>query len=581
MDRLMTVSRRLAGFGVFAAIALCVSGWAVAADPVARQMAPADAVVVVEINRPLAVFDNPLVRDLWVILNESREFQKGRGTYDFERLVQVVRYFETSQGVDWRRGLEALTAGGIVVAVQGGKQATVTAIVTADQTKTTQRLLDTLHDLIRRQAGNAKDVIQSTRYRDQDCYQVGELHYAIVGPQVLLANRKTGLEGLLDRLLSGSEKTDADDPATAEAQPLLRVSANLKVLREEPKLQKGLKLPGEDANAVALLGGYLDLLARGDSVVAEAWLRERSLDVGVRVNAGTTGIMPGLRGFFAATSDATAAVPFQVSNAIFTASWYRDYAALWNARNELLQPEHIKRAEDENEKQIAAGQVGFVNVVKLLGPHFRVVAIPQSEIVYRLPLTERLPAAAVAVDVRDETAFREQVITQFEKFLKTPIAMFLGATRVSTHKEATLTALRLRDDPQAAADGSKIKYSFNPCYTLTRGHFVLGSTEEVVRTVVDELEKASKPQAADEPLTAGHVTDVQWLSLERVADELKGFQDRIVRGAVFGQGLSITEANHEVDVLRRFLVRIGGVKTRSTIGPETFEFQARIGHDEP
>lgn len=564
--------------GMLAAIFLVMATLVVAAEPTGRQIVPADAAVVVEINRPLAVLDNPLFRDLWAILNESTEFQKGRGAYDVDRLVQAVRFFETTYGVDWRQGVEALTAGGIVVALQAGKDAAVMAVVTCDQAKTALRLLDTAHDLIRKQAGqNANNVIQSTRYRERDCYKLGELYYSVTGSQVLLSNKRAGLESMLDR---ADQPVAAYDPPAGNREPLLRVTGNVKVLRDDPKFQKGLKLPAEDANAVALLGGYLDLLRRGDAVVAEVWLNEQAIDLSLRVNAGSQGMLPALRGFFAATTNATAAVPLQPSNAIFTASWYHDYSALWNVRTELLDAERIKRAEDENAKQVAAGQVGILDVVKLLGPHYRLVVIPQTENIYRFPLTERLPAAAIAVDVLNEGSFREQVIVQFEKFLKTPIAMFIGSAHVATHREATLTSLRLRDDPQAAAEGGRIKYSFNPCYTLTRGHFVLGSTEEVVRAVVDELERAATPQAAEESSTAGHVTDYLWLSLERAAKEIDGFQDRIVRGAVFGQGLSITEANHEIDVFRRFLVRIGGIKSRTTIGPDIFEIQARIGHDE-
>lgn len=569
------------GLAMFAAMATAAQ----AGEPAPRNLIPSDAVLTVEITRPLSVLNSRLGQDLWSILKASAEVEKRLASPAAGRIVEAARFVESSLGAGWREGFDALTAGGVLFAVRAGAEPTVYLVVTSDREETLRRFVDAAQKMIRsraEQAGAAgRGALIASTYRDHTCHQVGDAHYAVAGRRLLYSNRRSGLESLLDRLAGDAKSAPFNPPADLESAdapgspPLVRVVAHLKVLREDPNAQKRLALPSDNPGLIALLGGYVDLLRRADFAAATLSLKDAAVELHVRATAGSAGMVPSLRPFFATDSDAMAAPLLQPAGALYSASWFRDYSALWNARSELVTAERVKVLDDENAKQVQAGQIGVANLVKSLGPHLRVVAAPQREEVYRLPLAERLPAAALVVDVRNEQGFREQVLTQFEKFARSPIALFLGTIRSTSYKNATLVGLKLRDDDKTAGTGSKLRYSANPAYTLTRGHFIVGSTEEIVRTVIDELDRL----AAAPPVAAGasHVTDMQQLSFAQLGDEIKSLRDRFVRNAVLNQGLSVSEADCEVEIFRRVLARLGRLTTRTTLTADEFEFRLRIG----
>ena len=144
-------------------------------------------------------------------------------------------------------------------------------------------------------------------------------------------------------------------------------------------------------------------------------------------------------------------------------------------------------------------------------------------------------------------------------------------------RDAKITTIRFPERSEIAESEKRALYNFNPSYTLTRGQLLVGSTAEIVRDLIDELDRQGPPPAE---ARAERQTDRQELSLAGLSEFFKGYQERLVRGAVLGQGLSPAEAENEIAIFHDLLKRLGSVTTSHTISGDHFEIRLRLGPGE-
>jgi hypothetical protein len=564
----------------------------VRAEPAARELVSPDAALVVEVDRPLQLVDNSLGRDVWDLLRETNGVKQALSSPEFEKFRQVARFIEKSLGVDWQTGVRRLTADGIVVAIgQKTSQAepAVTAIVTAADEQTLKQFIDAILAEIHRSetsraanpSGKAADA-QVTKYRSYDCQRVGNGHFAVAGRRLFVSNSKAGLAAALDRLAGAAADKPFDPPASlrlvdsAGNAAAILVTANLKLLREDPKIRAGLTLPGNDPVPIVLLGGYLDLLRRADFAAAGLFVSGTSYELKIRFPVGVDGAYTGLRGYFASEPTESAPPLLRPAGTIFSAGWFRDYKKLWDARSELFSPDVVQKLEAENTKARSEGaKIGLADLVQFLGPHFRFVAARRQESVYKITLDEPLPALALVISVRDEPGFRQRVVPAVDSLLWLGVASAnLGEIKPTEYHGAKISTLRFTEKPDVTDPRKLILYNFDPSYSLTRGHLIVGSTAELVRHLIDEIERLGAEAATPRP---ERPTDRQQLSLHELSELLRGYQARIVRGAVLNRGLAPADAEKEVNVLHQLLNRLGGLTVGNLIADDHFEFSLRLG----
>jgi hypothetical protein len=293
---------------------------------------------------------------------------------------------------------------------------------------------------------------------------------------------------------------------------------------------------------------------------------------------GTDGAFAGLRGFFASETTESAPLLLRPPGTILTAGWFRDYRKLWDARSELLNPELVQKLEADNSKAQSEGaKVGLADLVQMLGPHFRIVAARPQETTYNVKLEERLPAVALVVSVRDEAGFRQRVLTAIDSLLWVGVASSnLGETRQSDYRGAKINTVRFSEKPEIADSDKRVLYNFTPSYSLTRGELIVGSTAEIVRNLIDELDRQAAAPRAAAPAEE-RSTDRQELSFTELSELLKGYVPRLIRGAVSDRGLSPADAEKEIDVLRRVLIRVGQLTSVTMIADDHFEISVRVG----
>ena len=531
-----------------------------------------EALLTVEISQPMRLTEHRLVNEAWSHLSESRQAQGRLGSPEFDRVHQAIRFVEAATGLPWQTALERLTAGGVVLTVASAQPPVADLVVTASDAE----LLGRVHEFVRGQlrervpAGRLENVLSETEHGGAKCYRLGDAHYALTGNRLIVASSAERLRERLDQLPVPARGPDGSQ------QPLLTARVNLEKLRGFPEFARNLALPSDDPGRTAFLGGWFELLRAGDAVEARVSLDAAAVDLFVRADVAVEELAPGLRRFFAA-GDERAAPPLEVPGTLYSASWYRDWGSLWGARGELLQTgarEKLEKGNEDIRKQFSAFKIDFIpsELMSSLGPHFRVVLARQVQPAYEVELNGRLPAGLLAIDLDDEETFRGQA---------TPLMRVVGLltafgrpgllTRKAEYRDADLTGLWYADDANSAATGNRVRFNFNPTWTIARGHFLLGSTGEIVRNAIDALER--EPELSSQ---AG-ATEVQVVDLSAAAGALADFDEGIIRGSVFENGWTVDDARREFAIIRKVLETLGRMETQAGFADGGFEYRVRIG----
>jgi hypothetical protein len=609
------------GFRFLLSIAIFIGcgPWLVTADPVvakgvsrdlvARDLASPGMALLIEVDRPLQLIDNPLGRDVWELVRQTSGMQQALASPEVDRFRQAAKFIEKSLAVDWHTGLARLTAGGIIVVVQPTKppaEPAVTVVVTAADEQTLQQFIDAVQVEIRRGANSAAatagnvaakanlnnkspaqkgPAVETTSYRSFSIHRVGNGYFSLVGRQLIASNSGDQLESTLDRLADPAAVPAFELPASLRLvdangnAPAILATANLKMVRDDPKTQAGLVMPASDTLPQFLLGGYLDLFRRADFAAAGLFVNGSAYEVKIRFPVGSEGAYAGLHGFFATESAASAPPLLRPTGTIFSAGWFRDYQKLWEARSELVTPERLTELEAANERARAEGlRIGIADFAQWIGPQFRVVAARQRETVYKRKVDERLPALALVVGLRDETAVRDRILNPADGLLLIALGKIIDDYKKIDYRDAKLTTFRFAENADATDPGKAILYNFNPAYTIFRGQLILGTTAEIVRDLIDELGRQSQAGTVSES-GVERATDRQEISLIEFGEFLRNFQDRLERGAVPGQGLSPAAAAKEIEIVHKLLKRLRSLTTSNVVAPDHFDIRIRLGGD--
>ncbi|MBS0261059.1 MAG: hypothetical protein JSS02_03810 [Planctomycetes bacterium] len=576
-------------------LAICAGTRISAGELTARHLADPKMAVLVEVHRPTQLAERALLRDLWQLFSQTQAVKRATDAGDFEKFRQVGRFLEKSLAVDWPTALARLTAGGIVVVVhppQGPGEPEVTAVFTAADERTLTQFMSAIEAELRRapETNNAAWPAP-LKHHDHLLQRVGSSIYAVVGKQLVLTNSQTRLESALDRLddlNAGSPRHPAfalpESLRLVDPQgerPTVLVTFNLQLLKQDPNLQRALQLPADEPMVPLLLGGYLDLLRRADFAAAGLFTENNAWTLRWRVAARESTAHPALRGFFApGVSDrpaAAAASLLQPPGTIYSASWYRDYSRLWHARQDLLTPRIVRELEsaDENLRELPT-QFGISDLLNWIGPQLRLVVARQREQVYRKKIEQRLPAVALVLSVRDETAIRDRVLAPADGLILFGLNKQIEGFQKLAHRDVRMTTFRFSDAAVGSDPSRQFLYHVNPAFVLTQGHLIIGSTAEIVRDLIDELKRESESTAAA-PSSDTASTDRQLIALDEFVVYLQELAEQLVQDAVRNRGEQRDVVERDLQLLAQLLNRIASLQAEIQIAPEHVDFTVRGG----
>lgn len=543
------------------------------ADAFERGLLHPEAVFVLEVQKPLEWAKHPSLNQVFKSLSNTRQARHALETPEFQRVLAARDFLKSASGQDWDQALSDLTAGGVWVGVTPKPNERATLVIAAANaeawTKLESSLLSTLKTL-------GQEPPKPETYQGIKAYRIENSFLAVVGHRLIAASQEADFKRMVDELL---KQPAAEPTASTGVQPSVSLSVDWKTVRKLPGLQKAYERPSSDAGQVAIFGGWLDVLGSTERLTANLNWPENSTEITLNLTASPVDADAPLAGFFAQSPQDVLAPLLDPPGTIYSASWFRDYAALWEQRAEVLTKEAVEKMEKGDRDirgQFAVIGAGFTpsELFRQMGTKFRVVLARSEKTDYRVDLENRLPAAALCVSLKDEKAFLKEA-----EMISRAMGLILAfdrqmLTKSTEHAQAKLKGFWFRDDEKASGQGNRIRYNFNPTWTVAREHFIFGSTRDIVAKVIDELDRQSAtPETA---LSTLRVTDRQLLSFTEFSKSLSDFREAILEGTALDRGFALPDAITEFDLAQDALSALGRLTTQAAFTEQGFEYQIKL-----
>ena len=560
------------GFLFFAASLLAADP--VRIDPLLLKPLPEGLVLQARIVDPERLVGHPLVQRITRLLETSQEWQRANaetiGLIQFTESIGFIDRQLKTVGVEG--GFQAIWQRGALVAIgEGGNDPPTGGVFLAQDEAAAKAFMEILQQWAETELGLKYEPVD---IEGTPVLAAGTLHVAVIGHRVAWANRAEAMQNVLKHMKS----VPTEGVAPTDPTLLADVHVSLAAVRKNPDFAKGLEVPASDFGQLTFFGGWTDLVRRHErlSIGLHAGAGEAvALRVGFRESA--TARPQELTPFFAHQAEKIAP-PLHPPGTIQTFSWYRDYAGLWNNRRQLVQAEVVDKVEKGDEdagQQLAVFGTSFrpSELISQLGPHFRIVSIEQEKVPYDKVIVEDvLPAAAFLVDLRDEEKFRKMT----DPFVRLIGLIQGGEQRVLTvrqdYKGASLLSFVFQETDEEVRKRPRDQYNFRVTSSITRGHFIIGTTPTVVQAVIDELDQPRGTQP-----DPGAFTERQHISFPRLARQLGRMQSSATRKIVLSTGWTVEKAEHEYQVALGLLASLGEAHVQLGDDADGFGIEIVIG----
>lgn len=554
---------------------LLVASSARAQEADVRSAAPTDPVLIVRVGPLNAAAENPVVAELLAALHDSPEL--ARRLDDAAADPQYAAAYALADRLELP--LDELL---VRLAGQGGFLAVTRELppkflvgLKGGDEALPARLVEQLTQMIVEASGGNAAAVPVKSMNGLDCRQIGPLWLTCSGSDLLVANDPLTLQAAIGRWIDADLVISA---ASDSPPPLLSAELDLATLKLLPQTYGPLAFPNGNPQLITFLGGWVDVLRQFNRLSLTVADQADQLEVVVRAHAPSSrSYKPGVDGFWA-DAEHRPAPRLHVPRQIYSASWYRDYGAMWSQREALLEAGVVEKIVEADEAaatqfEVFGTHLAPSSVITSIGPRFRVVLAQPSTSPYDTAVNDPLPAAAMCVELKDEAAFRDKVSPVF----RTLGLILAGEQQIAAveqdYRDARLTVMSLSEQPDVIRRGSLARYNFRVTHTITRGHFIAGTTPEIVHDVIDALDNES---IGLDPIAAGE-TEQQSLDLGAAADAIGALQNAFERGLILNSGWTDDEASQELEVWTQLLAAWESLATSTRYDDDSFEYSITIG----
>jgi hypothetical protein len=549
------------------------------APPDPLRLVPAQADLFLQVRQPRRLLERftslPAFR-------QAQQMQVVREFYDStnaRRFYQFLAYLEKRLGADRMELLDRLAGGGAVLAVKVGVDPPpVLLVVQGKDERLMREFVKVAEEIVNQELARQENPVRVARspYRGTEILHVADKAYAArVGSALLLSNKEQALKLALD-LNAGAGKGVADNPGIAAARkmlpprPLAWVWLNVETVRNLEQVK--VAVPQVELNPVLgpFVASWIDTARRSSFLCACLAQEGKDFLATVRLPRGRSGMGP-TAAVYLPPGDEPAPPLLEPKNVQYTASYYLDLGRLWKERDHVLGKE--ARVQLEKFEKNSGRFLGGVKLGKLLsqaGSHQRFLQTVQPEgTVYKKQPKQPVSAFAVVQEMRDP-AFAKSM----DGILRT-VALF-GAFQFNVkmvteeHAGCKIVSYRFPEGRTVKGDKDNVRYNFSPAFVKVGDQFVVTSTVELARELVDLLQK----EAGRKTTTASSVHAKVYAS--GVAAGLKATQDQLVTQLVLGQALSPAEAREQVAALFRLVEGLGRLDVESVYGPNSHRVDLRF-----
>jgi hypothetical protein len=583
----MRLSLRLAGsLASLALLAACATAETPRpAPPSPLRLIPKEADLLIEVHQPRRLVETVYGLEALKQLEVFPSYQELLASTPARRSRQLIAYFEKELGARWPELLDRLAGGGLALGVKVDPDPGPALLVVqgTDEVlvhKFARLGVEILEQELARQEDKERPVRGS--YRGIETVSVGkEFHLAAAGSALLLSNNARTLQRALDLHLGQEKGSLAEVAAVREARrllpadPLVNLWLKMENVRKGPVAAELYKTPRNDGTLTVLVGAYLDLLGRTPFVAAGLHQVPDGFLLTLRVPRGREGMGPE-QGLHLAPAGQPGSLPLlEPKGVLYSDSFYLDQGRIWTDRAKLFPEKQVKRLEgfDKNSGRFLLG-TRLSTLLTQAGPYHRLVVVRQ-QVGYKVQPKQRVPAFALVTDLRQPEAFAKAI----EPILRG--AAFFASFKVhlklveEKHAGCAIIGYRFKEDAPYPEDVNDVRFNFSPCFTRVGNQFVVCSTLELCRELVDLLQKEGRS-----PRPGSAATAHSQVYAAGLADLLDGVRDQIVTQTVLDQAVLPEDAARQAREFVALVRGLGNLSLAATFEPRQFHYDIRIGTKE-
>jgi hypothetical protein len=349
---------------------------------------------------------------------------------------------------------------------------------------------------------------------------------------------------------------------------------NFDYIRKLPQAKTLLAEKQNDVLLTVAVGNYLDLARRSPFFCGGIYHKDDRFLLTLRFPRGREG-MPAKFLAFQPSSGKAASLPLlEPKNVLFSSSFRLDLHQYWAQRKELFNEKQVKTFEQFDKRTgFFLGGTRFSELTKQAGVHHRFVAVQQPKAGYKTQPNQLFPAGAYVIDMRQPDQFGKN----FASVLRT--AALFGGNQFNLklveekHGDCTIVGYRFPEGKGRPAKGplrrdvNNVRYNFSPCFVRVGNQFVISSTIELAREMVDLLkEEAKNPKKGSAAMSNSRFYASGGVAL------LKVFKDPLLTQTILGRAVEPETAAKEVQALIDLVGRLGTLDHQELFTKNSFQY---------
>jgi hypothetical protein len=544
------------------------------------RLMPAEADLLVQVQSPRRLAD--IVRSLDV-LQQIKSFPFVReqlGGTQARRARQLLAYAEKQLGGKWPDLLDRVAGGGAAFGVKFGNNAPTLLVIQGTDEKMVEKFLDLVvaiaTDELARQ--EARVEIKKGDYHGIPLYHIGPFVAARAGSAIVVSNNKEALTRSLNLYLGKEKKNITSRPGVVEAAgmlpaaPLANLWVTLKPLHESQAGKDLYKSPRDNSQLTVLIGHYLDLFGRSPFLCAGLCEQEDGFLVTVRLPRGREGMGPDAALHLPPANQAGSRPLLEPKGVLYSSSFYLDIPNIWKERERLFPKVQADgmAAFDKSSGRVLGG-VKLSKLLESAGAYHRLVAVKQPESSYKKKPANRIPAFALITEMRQPEKFgrsMETVLRAGGLIASTQFKLKLDEQKYNGHE---IVGYRFDEKADLKQDIDNFRFNFSPCFVRVDDQFVVCSTIELCRELIDLLVAEKKSPGKSSP---AKTRDRFYAS--GAADVLTSFQDQLITQTILDQAVPPGEAKEQVEALIKLVRTLGTLTNSAEFGAKDFRYDFRF-----
>lgn len=506
-----------------------------------------------------------------------REFRAGSllstvENSDFYKLLQATPQFAQtrfgflgfagSAGVGPWEVLETLAGDNLTLALEptGTGQPTIMAACITDNKEAAGKLSAALNQLAGLMRDGAPD---SARSRDVDGvrgYQISpEACYAVFDNVIALSNRPEALERMI-RLRRQAQSRLSDAPAFGQARSRVAPDAlawsyvDLDGLRARLK-DKWIPEKMDNGFGAMLLGGIVQGARDGKSALAQLRTDRAGLTVDVFIQSASPA-SDSQKAFFVPAKEAESWAGLELPRYLGQITLRRDLYGLWTQRDKLVSPKGLAQlSEFANNMSNLLGKLDFGDdFLAQSGQEIQFISNLQVFDEGKTPIPQ-YPAFGLLIPLKNAAQFGERLesatMMAFSFMSMQAAQNDQGGLMVDVdnYKGHKLICAKYAQPTTAPVGPLPQRYNFSPTAAVVKDRFVVGSTRQFIKDVIDAADKLPSA-AADKAAQASSYVRVQ---ADELTSLLRANLEPMIAQKMLNENKSRGEAEGEIQMLLKLL----------------------------